>query len=205
MPQKLIRVFLIVFTLGGLIGFTMILRVQAGPLRQQPTVSMATVTSSPTGPMIEVNGDQDQINVRTGPGVFYPAVGILTARQRVPALGRSPGGDWVQIVYPGSVTGEAWVYAYLVQTFGNLPIVEIPPTPTPNVTPTIDPTLAAQYIIELAPTRLPTFTQPPPLTIPTYPALPTGRGSGGIPIGFVIVGLGVVGLFGIMISLLRGR
>ena len=205
MHQKFIRATLIVFTLFGLIGFTKINQVQAGPHRQQPTVSMATVTSSPTGPTIEVNGDQDQINVRTGPGVFYPAVGILTARQRVPAIGRSPGGDWVQIVYPGSLTGEAWVYAYLVQTFGNLPIVEIPPTPTPRVTPTIDPTLAAQYIIELAPTRLPTYTAPAPLTIPTYEAVITGRGSGGIPTGFVIVGLGVVGIFGMMISLLRGR
>lgn len=205
MRQKFIRVILIVFTCFGLISFTRITQANAGALRQQPTVSIPTVTSSPFGPTIEVNGDQEQINVRTGPGVFYPAVGILTARQRVPALGRSPGGDWVQIVYPGSTTGEAWVYAYLVQTFGNLPVVEIPPTPTPKVTPTIDPTLAAQYIIELAPTRLPTYTQPAPLTIPTYPALPTGRGSGGIPMGFVIVGLGVVGLFGIMISLLRGR
>lgn len=205
MQKKLIRVILIVFTLFSLIGFTKISQVQAGPNRQQPTVSIPTVTSSPTGPIIEVNGDQDYANVRTGPGVFYPAVGILTARQRVPALGRSPGGDWVKIVYPGSPTGDGWVYSYLVQTFGNLPVVEVPPTPTPNVTPTIDPTLAAQYIIELAPTRLPTYTAPPPLTIPTYPVLPTGRGSAGIPIGFVIVGLGVVGLFGIMISLLRGR
>ena len=98
MHQKFIRATLIVFTLFGLIGFTKINQVQAGPHRQQPTVSIPTVTSSPTGPTIEVNGDQDQINVRTGPGVFYPAVGILTARQRVPAIGRSPGGDWVQIV-----------------------------------------------------------------------------------------------------------
>jgi hypothetical protein len=205
MQQKVLRVILIVFTLFGLIGFTKIIQVQAGPHRQQPTVSIATVTSSPTGPTIEVNGDQDQINVRTGPGVFFPAVGILTARQRVPALGRSPGGDWVQIVYPGSPTGEAWVYAYLVQTFGNLPVVEIPPTPTPRVTPTIDPTLAAQYIIELVPTRLPTYTAPAPLSIPTFTTVTTGRGSGGIPTGFVIVGLGVVGVFGMMISLLRGR
>jgi hypothetical protein len=43
------------------------------------------------------------------------------------------------------------------------------------------------------------------LTIPTYEPVITGRGSGGIPTGFVIVGLGVVGLFGMMISLLRGR
>lgn len=205
MRISFIRVSLIVFTLACLIGFTHINQAQAGPNRQQPTVSIPTVTSSPIGPVIVVNGDQDQINVRTGPGVNYPAIGILTARQQVPALGRSPGGDWVQIIYAGAPSGIAWVYAYLVTVLGNLPIVESPPTPTPLVTPTIDPTLVAQYIIELAPTRLPTFTPPPPLVIPTYAPVTTGRGSAGIPMGFLIVGLSVLGLFGLMISLLRGR
>ncbi len=35
---------------------------------QQPTVAIATVTGTPTGAYIIVNADQDQINVRTGPG-----------------------------------------------------------------------------------------------------------------------------------------
>jgi hypothetical protein len=175
---------------------------------QQPTVSIATVTSSPFGPMVTVNQDQEQINVRAGPsaGGEYPVVGILQQGEKVPAIGRSPGGDWIKIVYPTVNGGVAWVYSYLVTVSGGeLPIVEPPPTPTPRVTPTIDPTLAAQYIVEVGPTKMPTFTQPPPLAIPTYISAPQINVAAGLPLGFIIIGLGVVGLFGLMISIFRGR
>ena len=172
---------------------------------QQPTVDIPTVTGSPSGPVAVVNPDQDQINVRSGPSVNYPIVGVLVAGQRVPALGRSPGGDWVMVEYPGVPEGVAWVYSFLITLQGSLPVVEPPPTPTPLVTPTIDPTLAAQFIIEIAPTRLPTFTAPPPLTIPTYTLPPVSQNTAGIPMGFIIIGMAAVGVFGLFISLLRGR
>lgn len=177
----------------------------AGPLGQQPTVAIPTVTGSPSGPIAVVNPDQDQINVRSGPSVDYPIVGVLVAGQRVPALGRSPGGDWVLVVYPGVAEGVAWVYSFLITLQGSLPIVEPPPTPTPLVTPTIDPTLAAQFIIEIEPTRLPTFTPPPPLVIPTFTVPPVTQSTAGIPVGFVIIGIAAIGLLGLFISLLRGR
>jgi hypothetical protein len=172
---------------------------------QQPTVAIPTVTSSPRGPTITVNADQDQINVRSGPSTDYPIIGVLVAGQTVPALGRSVGGDWVKISYPGVEGGVAWVYAYLVTVNGALSIVEPPPTPTPRVTPTIDPTLAAQFLVEIPPTRLPTFTAPPPLVIPTIAASQVTNGRSILPMGFIIIGMAVVGLFGIFISVLRGR
>jgi hypothetical protein len=69
----------------------------------------------------------------------------------------------------------------------------------------VDPTLAAQFILEIPATRLPTYTAPSPLIIPTYtseeiPAIPAG-----IPMGVVIIGMGVLGIFGILISFLRGN
>jgi hypothetical protein len=152
-----------------------------------------------------VNADQDQINVRSGPSTDYPIVGVLVAGQRVPALGRSVGGDWVQVVYPGVTGGVAWVYSFLVSVRGELPIVAPPPTPTPQVTPTIDPTLAAQFVIELQPTRLPTFTPAQPVIVPTFSAPQAVRSPVGVPMGFLIIGLGVVGAFGLFISFLRGR
>jgi uncharacterized protein YraI len=175
---------------------------------QQPTVSIATVTGTPPGPRVTVNSDQEQINVRAGPsaGGEYPVVGILEQGETVPALGRSPGGDWIEIVYPTVNGGVAWVYAYLVTVSGGeLPIVESPPTPTPRVTPTIDPTLAAQLIVEIGPTRMPTFTQPPPVQMPTYTQAPPISLAGGLPMGFIIIGLGVLGIFGLLISVIRGR
>jgi uncharacterized protein YraI len=200
------RAILLVSFLGMLVWFLILAPpAQADFLAQQPTVDIPTVTGSPSGPMATVNSDQDEIRVRSGPSTDYPQVGVLVAGQRVPALGRTFGGDWIQIAYPGVPGGVAWVYTYLVTVDGSLPVVEVPSTPTPKVTPTINPTLAAQFIIPVEPTRPPTFTASAPLIIPTYPASSSGRSGTVVPMGFVIIGLAVVGFFGLMISLLRGR
>lgn len=179
--------------------------VHAEELQQIPTVSIPTVTSSPSAATIVVTLEQDQINVRAGPGTDYPIVGILIAGQRVPALGRSVGGDWIEIVYPGIEGGTAWVYSPLVTVEGSLRVVEPPPTPTPKTTPTVNPTLAAQFIVEIPPTRLPTFTPPPPIVYPTFDTTSQKQITPQIPMGLLIIGLGVVGLFGTIISMLRGR
>jgi hypothetical protein len=172
---------------------------------QIPTVSVPTVTGSPQGPVVSVrrDADQDSINVRSGPSAKYDIIGVLIVGQTVPANGRTPGGDWIQIFYPGVPGSSGWVYSPLVTVNGSIPIVEPPPTPTPRTTPTIDPTLAAQFIVEIPPTRLPTFTPPPPLAIPTFQAQPPQTVPGGIPMGIVIIGMAVLGVFGILISFLR--
>jgi hypothetical protein len=174
---------------------------------QIPTVSLPTVTGSPQGPVVSVrrDSDQDSINVRSGPSAKYDIIGVLIVGQTVPANGRTPGGDWIQIFYPGVAGSTGWVYSPLVSISGSIPIVEPPPTPTPRTTPTIDPTLAAQFIVELQPTRLPTFTSPPPLVIPTFESQVPQTVPGGIPIGIVIIGMAVLGAFGTLISFLRGR
>lgn len=175
-------------------------------LAQQPTGEIPTVTSTPFGSMITVRTDQEEyINVRSGPGIFFPKVGVLLKGQSAPAKGRSAGGDWIFIEYPGIPGGTAWVYSPFVNlTPGGLPIIEPPPTPTPLFTSTIDPTLAAQFIVTSIPTRLATFTPPQPLVIPTYP-LSTGSRLAGIPAGFVIISLIAIGVFLGLFSLAQGR
>ena len=176
----------------------------ASESNQQPTVSIPTVTGTATGPIaIVISDPEDQINVRSGPDVFYPKVGVLINRQEVPALARTEGGLWVKIVYPGVPEGVAWVYGPYVNVTGELPIVPKPPTPTPATTPTIDPTLASQFISEIPPTRKPTYTPAPPLVIPTYQPVDVSSTAGGLPSGFIILGLASVGLFGLLVSFLR--
>jgi hypothetical protein len=174
---------------------------------QIPTVALPTVTGSPQGPVVSVrrDTDQDSINVRSGPSAKYDIIGVLIVGQTVPAKGRTPGGDWIQIFYPGVQGSSGWVYSPLVNASGSIPIVEPPPTPTPRTTPTVDPTLAAQFILEIPPTRLPTFTPPPPLVIPTFENQVSQTVPGGIPMGIVVIGMAVLGVFGILISFLRGR
>jgi uncharacterized protein YraI len=173
---------------------------------QQPTGSIPTVTSTPMGAFITVTYPE-QINVRSGPSSYwYPAIGVLLWQQKVPALGRSPGGDWIQVEYPGVPGNVGWVYAPLVSLGPpgvSLRIVEPPPTPTPATTPTIDPTLQAAFLPQYTPTRMPSFTPPPPLAVPTYEAAPATRSV--IPMGLVIILLALVGGFGTLISFLRGR
>ena len=107
------------------------------------------------------------------------------------------------IVYPGVPEGVAWVYAAYIRVTDELPIVPKPPTPTPATTPTIDPTLASQFISEIPPTRKPTFTPAPPLVVPTYQPIDISSAAGGLPSGFIILGLASVGLFGLVVSFLR--
>jgi uncharacterized protein YraI len=192
----------------SVVGFAMLIGGSAVSTAhaQQPTVAVATVTGTPIGPYIVVNADQEQVNVRSGPGTEYPTVGVLVTGEIAAAKGVSVAGLWYQIVYAGVEGGLAWVYAPLVTPFDiiSLPIVEPPPTPTPRVTPTIDPTLAAQFVLEIPATRLPTFTPVEPLEIPEFEQQGTGR-VGGIPIGMYITGLGLLGLFGAAVSYLRER
>lgn len=195
-----LRIVSILLTLTAIILIAMVApSAGAAPAQQE-----ATVTGTPEGPSILV---PELVNVRLGPSLDYEKVGVLIAGQEAPALGRSPGGDWIQIFYPGVPGNVAWVYApNVVLEAGQrlLPIVEPPATPTPRVTATIDPTLAAQFnISDLQPTRLPTYTPADPVVRPTLPG-PSGEGSSGFPPILAILALLVVGLIGTLVSVLRG-
>ena len=173
-------------------------------LAQQPTGSIPTVTGTPTGPTITVN-NPDGANVRSGPSSFdYPSIGYLVPGETAYAIGRSPGQEWIEIIYLGTPSGVGWVYAPLVALSpGFLPIVEPPPTATPRTTPTLNPTYVAAFQVLTTPTRLPTFTQAPPITTISFDTNPVSRSK--VPMGFVILGLAFLGVFGAIISFIRGR
>jgi hypothetical protein len=196
------------FSLILIFVLTLLLNVP-GPLKvaaQQPTGSVPTVTSTPSGPTITVTYE-DQINVRAGPSSKnYPVIGVLLSLQTAQALGRSVSGDWIMIRYPGVPGDVGWVFSTYVQLSigATLPIVEAPSTATPATTPTIDPTVVAALITPVPATRLPTFTPPGPLQIPTYESA-GAQTVGNLPMGLVIVLLGLIGGFGALISFLRGR
>jgi hypothetical protein len=208
MPQ-LGRYFLVVF---GVISLSVFLLFEPQPqgvvLAQQPTGSVPTVTGTPSGPVIKVDPSSDFIYVYAGPGSFdYPAIGILLANETAPALGRARDkADWIQIRYPGVPEATGWVYGLYVGLSPGafLPIVDAPSTPTPISTPTINPTLEAAFIGQQTPTRLPTFTPPPPLELPSFNE-PDTNTTTRIPAGLLILSLGLFGFFGAVISYLRGR
>ena len=158
-------------------------------------------SATPTGIVITVTYT-DPMNVRAGPGTFYDVIGQLFPGDVRSALGISPGREWVQISFDG---GIGWVYASYVSISGGDPqVVEPPPTPTPLTTPTIDPTLAAAYDRQPTATRMPTFTPPPPLTVPAFASetVPQARG---VPFGYFIVVLVVLGAIGLGFTFLSRK
>jgi hypothetical protein len=173
---------------------------------QAPTLT-PTSPVSPTGIYITVITEEPHINVRMGPGSFvYPIVGTILRGGTAKALGRSPGGDWVQIEFVGAPNNVGWVYSPLVQvTGGTLQIVEPPPTPIPPATSTIDPTLAAQFTFLPTTTRMPTFTPPPSLVAPIYSQPASSKNEQSVPIAVVVIALGSLGVVGFIVSLFIRR
>lgn len=156
--------------------------------------------STPSGIYVTVTYS-DPINVRGGPNtVHYPIVGRLFPGDIVPALGVSPGHEWVQIAYPSAAGGAGWVYAiYVKVSGGELLVVEAPSTLTPLVTATIDATLAAAFNFQPTPSRMPTFTPPPPLVVPQFTEVSTSRQTLVAP-GIFVVSLVLLGAIGLLVS-----
>jgi hypothetical protein len=156
--------------------------------------------TTPTGVFITVGNPPDGTNVRSGPhSVNYgPPIGHLNPGDTAAAIGKSPAGEWIQIVFPAGPNGTGWVYSVnVLVSGGELRIVEPPPTPAPLVTATIDPTLAAAFNVQPTPTRLPTFTPPPPLEVLQIdPVQPAPR----VVPGVFILALGLIGSLGLLVS-----
>ncbi|MEA4931438.1 MAG: SH3 domain-containing protein [Anaerolineaceae bacterium] len=172
-------------------------------LGQFPTLEVPTVTGTPRGLWVRAIGEPTiPLNVRSGPSATSSQVGVFLVGQEATAFGYY--GSYVQIEYAGAPGDRGWVVLDRVEVFGGtLPMLQAPPTETPSITKTIDPTLAAQFIITAQPSRLPTFTEPPALQIPTFQAETGGTATGGIPIGYVIITLAGLGLFLSLIAILR--
>jgi len=174
---------------------------------QQPTGSVPTVTGTPKGPMasIRYGFTEPSVNVRSGPSTLYDAIGVIYMGEQVPVKGKSIGGDWLLIEYFGVDGSSGWVWAlYMNITPGEIPLVEMPPSPQPKVTFTIDPTMASQFITTPLATRLPTYTPPAPLAIPTFEIMETQKFAG-IPVGFIIIILLGMGILIALFSYFQSR
>ncbi len=170
-------------------------------------LQLTATPAADSGMYITVITEEPQINVRMGPSSsIYPIVGTLLRGATAPALGRSQGGDWIQIEFAGAPNGVGWVYSPLVQVSpGILRIAAPPPTPVPPATPTIDPTLAAQFSIVPTSTRLPTFTPAPSLTLPVYTDTLDMDPANPVPLAVVIIALLILGTIGFLLSVFLRR
>lgn len=189
--------FWLLLFLGGILAFSALNEnhVLAQQLTPGPSDVFITVTYT------------EQINIRSGPStVLYEIIGNMQPGETALALGVSPGRDWVNIALPTGPAGTGWVHTSLISiSSGNLPILEPPPTSTPLTTPTIDPTLMAAFVFEPTSTRLPTFTPPPPLVIPSFTDTTQASQSSNFPLGAIALALGIPGFLGYLLSSLFRR
>ena len=208
-PGKNLFLFIVV---GGAILLGLFSPKTSQAFAQQPTGSIPTVTGTPSGPVVRVDPSiKTQIKIYAGPSSLgeYPAIGILLANETAPALARAKGKpDWIEIYYPGVPGSVGWVWGiYLLDLSpgANLSVIDVPATPTPLATPTINPTLVAAFIGQQTPTRLPTFTPPPPIDLPQFTDKNPSSKATSVPTGLLILSLGLFGFLGVVLSYLRGR
>ena len=194
--------FLLLLGLVGGLGLGML----TVPAAAAPPGQAAT----PTLPALRAEAYDTDVNVRGGPGTDYDRVGTLVKGQSGAILGQTQMGPylWLKIVYVGGPDNTGWVSSDVVRVVGDLtaaPTLEAPPTPTlpPLPTSAITVTVAATTTVTTA--AAPTFTPAPPVVRPTLLPVQGVREGGGFPPAVFIIGLLVLGVFGGLISLLRGR
>ncbi len=62
------------------------------------------------------------LNVRSGPGFYYPVISLLNRGQAVQLMGRDWSGKWLYMEAPGQVKG--WVAAYYI--WSDVPLYQLP-------------------------------------------------------------------------------
>lgn len=86
-----------------------------------PDLPSATVTA------------RDGLNVRSGPGEEYAAIGTLAYGEQTLVVGRSADSAWWVIPMAGATNDQGWISATYVQTVNteNVPVIP-PPAPAPS-------------------------------------------------------------------------
>lgn len=114
---------------------------------------VVSVTATPE-PLTGVIGvAQAEINIRYGPGVDYPRIGVGEAGQQYEITGRHSQFPWLQIRYPDAPNGFGWVANDLLQVQGNIynvPVITQMNFNLPTLTPT-QPVVLASHILESSP------------------------------------------------------
>jgi heat shock protein HslJ len=84
------------------------------------------------------------LNVRSGPGVNFPVLGVARDGDEGEIIGRSADGGWWAVSIPTARDGIGWVSAdfVLAMNADNVPVIEAPPPPVviPTAVPPATPT-----------------------------------------------------------------
>lgn len=124
-------------------NFTLVAQQVPTPQPGEPTHTPTPVTqmtptseavSTPTIPLVTTITD---LNIRSGPGMAYPVIGLMLAGQTAKVTGQSADEEWWQIEFLGVAEQRGWISAKYTTTQNTIdvPIVEASPPPLPTSTP----------------------------------------------------------------------
>jgi len=111
-----------------------------------PTATLGAATDAPPS---GVNGlVTGEINIRFGPGVDYPRIGVARAGETYEITARHTQLPWLQIRYPGAPNGYGWVANDLMEIQGDMSLVPAISQTVFNL-PTLTPTRRAVQVSNL--------------------------------------------------------
>lgn len=146
--------------------------VGSGSSPETPTATAIPETPTPTVPAKPALTTKTDLNVRSGPGIQFDLLGLLPAGVTVEIIGREETRQWWQIRFSPAADGIGWVAAdpafSTTANVDNVPIAQLPATPTPA--PTSTPVPATFTPVP------PTNTPIPPTETPTVTPTPTATG-----------------------------
>ena len=105
-----------------------------------------TPSLTPAVPMVTVSADT---NCRTGPTTAYGLLGVMKVGEKAEVVGRSTLTETMIIKLPSDVAITCWLWAHNATVTGDisgLPVIPVPPTPTPKFTATPPITFNAVYV-----------------------------------------------------------
>ncbi len=97
----------------------------------------AVATVAPNMPSATVTA-RDGINVRSGPGEEYAAIGTLANGEQTLVVGRSADSAWWVIPMAGATNDQGWISATYVQTVNTENVPVIPPPASAPATSSSD-------------------------------------------------------------------
>lgn len=128
-------------------------------------VDLPAPPPEPATPRGRVTGAQ-ALNIRSGPGVAFPVIGVARNGDEGEIVGRSADGRWWAVSLPAAPGGIGWASAdfVLATNAENVPVIEAPPPPPPTPTPVRPPTATPAPPPPPAATPVP---PPPPAATPS--------------------------------------
>ena len=103
-------------------------------------------TNTPKTPTVTVSVNT---NCRSGPNTNYDLLGIMMVGEKADVVGRSTLADTMIIKLPSNTAITCWLWAQNATVVGDmsgLPVIPIPPTPTPKFTATAQTSFNVAYI-----------------------------------------------------------